>query len=163
MNAIVTLLGGIRATVFASLLMLTLGLLWWQTSAKGRAETALDAHLAADTKAELRAQAVARATEQAWAKAHYDLAYGLETKRIAREHETDRTIAGLRDGTVRLRERFTCPRVPAASPAAGSGDDPARYGLRPADAEFLVRLADKADGVAEQLSTCQAVIAGWEK
>lgn len=75
----------------------------------------------------------------------------------------DNTIAGLRAGTVRVRERFTCGRaaaagVPQTSASTSSSDAGAQGGLQREDAEFFVRLASEADQVVHQLSACQAVV-----
>lgn len=72
---------------------------------------------------------------------------------------TDGTITGLHDGTVRVRERFTCPPTPPApkaDPAPSVVADPGRGGLRGSDAEFLVRFADQCDSVARELNYCKA-------
>jgi prophage endopeptidase len=80
--------------------------------------------------------------------------------------DADRTIADLRAGTLRLRERFTCPASTAAGTAgqAGTstslGDAAARYGLQPEDAEFLLSEAERADEVTVQLRACQAIVRG---
>lgn len=81
-----------------------------------------------------------------------------------REAISNRTIADLRAGTVRLRNDIAAHEFAAAgslpSAAAGTGQrDAAKgVGLRIADAEFLVRTADEADQVADQLRACQAVV-----
>lgn len=77
---------------------------------------------------------------------------------------TDRTIAGLRDGTVRLRIPVTHASNACGSAVStvefgtGTGDDTARAELSSAAAEFLVSLASEADAVVDQLLACQAVI-----
>jgi len=77
----------------------------------------------------------------------------------------DRTIADLRAGNLRLRERFTCPA--AAGPAGGAGqagtgasvgDAAQGHGLQPADAEFLLSEAARADEVTVQLRACQDIV-----
>lgn len=73
----------------------------------------------------------------------------------------DRTIADLRAGNLRLRQRFTCAAddLSAATDATGSGDAAAQTGLQQQDAEFLVRLASEADEVVLQLQACQSILA----
>ncbi len=77
---------------------------------------------------------------------------------------TDRTIAGLRDGSVRLRIPVTYARhacggaVSAVEPSPIGGDDATRADLSSAAAEFLVDLTSEADAVVEQLIACQAVV-----
>lgn len=75
--------------------------------------------------------------------------------------QVDGLVAGVRDGTVRVLPRFTCPAIPAAAARAGAGgsDASSPRGLSAADAEFLVRFAGDADDVARQLAACQAVVA----
>jgi hypothetical protein len=70
--------------------------------------------------------------------------------------DADATIAGLRAGTVRLRDRFHCAAHPSAVPSTAkastspSGADDAT-GLQPADAGFLVRLVKDADAKVSAL------------
>jgi hypothetical protein len=76
---------------------------------------------------------------------------------------SERTIAGLRDGTVRLRDRLAArqcpgPVVSEASARASGGDAVQEVGLQGADVDFLVRFAAEADQVADQLRACQAVV-----
>jgi hypothetical protein len=81
-----------------------------------------------------------------------------------REAISNRTIADLRAGTVRLRSDIAANEFAASvrlpSAAAGTGQRPAAQGvgLRIADAEFLIRTANEADQVADQLRACQAVV-----
>ncbi len=105
-------------------------------------------------KSREKAEKVRRATEQAWNKAVWDIAYAAELKREEREQETERTIADLRSGTVRLRDRFTCPA--AKAPGTSAQPVPQESGLREEDAEFLVRLADEADTIADERNQCIA-------
>lgn len=55
-----------------------------------------------------------------------------------------------------------CPNrldaMPDATQLASGGDGETRVELPKADGEFLIRLAAEADRVAEQLSTCQAIL-----
>lgn len=73
--------------------------------------------------------------------------------------ETDRTIAAIRAGERRLRERFTCPAAPPADAGAGVDPPSEARGLQPEDAAFLIGLAGEADAVVVQLSACQAILA----
>lgn len=77
-----------------------------------------------------------------------------------------RTIAELRAGTVRLRQRFVLAtacdqRLPGTVSAAPGGDDAGVGGLRNEDAGFLVREAVRADTVARKLAAAQAVITSY--
>ncbi len=77
---------------------------------------------------------------------------------------SQRVIAGLRDGTVSLRDKFTsCKRsADSGSAQAGAstcgGDGPASVQLQAEDAEFLILVAQDADRVADQLRACQAIV-----
>ena len=74
------------------------------------------------------------------------------------------TIAGLRAGSLRVRDRFRCPAGVSQAPAgARSADDAGPGGLQPADAEFLVRFAADADAIARKLNALQAVLAGGQE
>lgn len=113
------------------------------------------------------AKDAARATEQRQAQQMADAARDYIAEREKGFEERDRTIADLRAGERRLRDRFQCPAsgaaggsagLPGAGRAAGGSDAPAPGGLSRADAEFLVRFAGEADDVAGQLAACQAVV-----
>lgn len=71
---------------------------------------------------------------------------------------TDSTIAGIHDGSIRVRERFTCPPAsppPKANAAPSVATDPGASGLRGKDAEFLIRFAGECRDVATELNYCQ--------
>lgn len=76
----------------------------------------------------------------------------------------DRTIADLRSGAIRLRDKFAANEFIAAGGIAAPGtctgcrDAAASIRLQSEDAGFLVRLASEADQVADQLRACQAVV-----
>lgn len=84
--------------------------------------------------------------------------------------DAERTIADLRAGTLRLRERFTCSagarQVPGSTQAGTStsvGDGAATHGLQREDAEFLVRESADATSEALKLKACQAIVRGDRK
>lgn len=90
--------------------------------------------------------------------------YQVTLKNAQERHSND--LAAVRAGTLRLRDpdaplRLDACRDPGAAPGAGTGglDGAAPGELSRAAAEFLLDFAADADGVAEQLSGCQAVIA----
>jgi hypothetical protein len=72
--------------------------------------------------------------------------------------EVDRLLAGLRDGTQRLRARFQCPAADGTpgDPATAGGDPAGGTGLRAEDAGFLVRESERADVAARGLIGCMA-------
>ena len=66
--------------------------------------------------------------------------------------ETDRVIAGLRDGSRRVRDRFTCPSLPGAAADSSGVAEAGPRGLQPEDAAAIVRAGAEADEVARQLN-----------
>lgn len=113
-------------------------------------------HLAADARAEAQAQMQAREAEAVAAERMATIDQQLQQERARAEQTIADLRADLDAGRVRLRARFTCPAgsgLPSAAAGAGQRDDPA--GLRAADAQFLVRLADECDA---RLRAAQAVI-----
>lgn len=112
---------------------------------------------AKQVKADRKAASIAQAKEDALNKVIWETSYAAAETRKHRELQTARTIACLRDGTCRMRDRFTCPRLPGAPRAPAGSDDAAAFGLQSQDGEFLVRESSRADGVADQLRQCQAV------
>lgn len=103
-------------------------------------------------------------SEGARAVEHQDNAAALAAADTHRKDEkdaqatTESTIAGIHDGTLRVREQLTCTPAPApastkpaASVATGSGNG----GLRGTDAEFLVRFADQCDTIARDFNYCK--------
>lgn len=122
-----------------------------------------DSEKAKQAKADAKAAVIAQAREDALHGVIWDTNYAATETRRFRELQTARTIACLRDGTCRMRDRFSCPRVPGAAQAATGNDDAAAFGLQIEDGEFLVRESSRADGVADQLRQCQAVAqAYWQ-
>lgn len=122
--------------------------------AKARVQRAEDQSAAAQSQA--RAVQAARAAERAEAAQQAAVAAQLIEDNAHALQARDRTIAALRTGHLRLRERFAC-RVPAAPAVPGGSDAQAAGGLQSADAEFLVRFAADADDTARQLAACQAL------
>lgn len=72
----------------------------------------------------------------------------------------DKTIALYRSGQQRLRYSLDCTArsLSGASSAASVRDAATTCGLRAEDVEFLIRYAERADGVAEQLARAQAIL-----
>jgi hypothetical protein len=121
--------------------------------------------LAAANKARADAEQAARDTEaqRVADMAALDAKYQKELSDA--KTVSDRTIADLRAGTLRLRERFTCnagsgsvPSTGQAGASAGNADAAGAGGLRQADADFLVRLADRADQCAITVKALQDVV-----
>lgn len=79
-----------------------------------------DAHLAADKADHDKAVAAAKAKEAADKAAFQAITDSYKKELANAQRNAARTIADLRAGTIRLRDRWTCPGVPqAAGPAAG--------------------------------------------
>lgn len=114
------------------------------------AEQKLEAMQVAQAKALAVAQQKARDVEQAQQKA-LALAAADTEQRIA-ERETriadlERAVAA---GTVRVRERFTCPIVSAPTGYAGTIGDGEERGLRADDVRFLVRFSGRCAAVQDE-------------
>lgn len=96
--------------------------------------------------------------ENAAALADIDTAYqrGLNDANA----QTERTIADLRAGALRLRRELAASacRVSGAADSAGRGDGGAKPELWREAQEDLVRLAADADAVVDQLSACQGLL-----
>ncbi len=95
----------------------------------------------------------------------YEKQEQLEAKLIAKqkeiEHNANSTIDDYRANNVRLRESLQAKQCPDVSIVANStsGNHAATTGgLLDTDVEFLIRYAARADAVAEQLKSAQALI-----
>lgn len=128
-------------------LVLAGGLFWWGWS-KG-AQSEQDRQAVAQAKAER----VLRATEDGWREAHWNLAYTNERKRIERERQVQTDINSLRTGALRVRDRFTCPKVPT-TPGTSPKPDHQESGLLREDAELVLRIAAEADTIADERNQC---------
>lgn len=133
---------------------------WRYNAGQAEVQTRWDA-------AEAVHEANAKAAREAAAitEARYRADYAAAAAKFNQENadalaERDAVIAGLRAGTVRLRERFKCPpaSLPGTSPGAGGSDGASGGGLLDEDAEFLVRFAGEADTAARRLTACQAIL-----
>lgn len=93
------------------------------------------------------------------------------THQQERDHakaETDRTIAAVRAGTLRVQNRFVCPTTDTAtgdgtSSASGGSDGSLPRGLQDTDVEFLVRFADDAHTVGNRLTLCQKTVVEYRR
>lgn len=85
-------------------------------------------------------------TERAAAKRANEIAAQYEQDKINAEAAADRTIADLRAGTLRLRERWHgCEARSMSAPAGSSGEPDASADDRAESAGRIVRAADEAD------------------
>jgi len=141
--------GGIRAFVFFCLMLVFLGTSAWY-------KTRLSAEKVAREQSNAHAMRTVRITEQAWREAVYDISYKAHIKRIERDEEFEHTLAAVRDGKLRLRKKFVCPATDAAAPLGG--DATTEGGLHREDVEVLLREANRADEVVDQLTSAQSII-----
>ena len=155
MPAIITVLGGVRATVFACLFLVSLGALGIQTARWDRHQRAwLREKLAASQEL---VEAVTRQREM-------ERRHAIEMATIGERYEQDKAAAeaverdvvnGLRTGTVRLRRSWTrCQQQLSQTSAATSKRD-----ASPSDREALAAAVIRAGRDADdQIRACQAVI-----
>lgn len=101
----------------------------------------------AETLAKYETQARAKEQAQAATIAQIDAQHAQEMKDA--QAAADRTIADLRAGTLKLRKRWTCPRVPEVAASPGKSD--AAADDRAASAARIVRAADEADATIRAL------------
>lgn len=123
---------------------------WW-IGRDGAQDKAREAALVAEAEA----ARIARKVQDVWESKIYALTFDAETRRKEREAETERTIADLRSGTLRVRDRFRCPSLPQAAPVAGQppAEEP---GFRAEDAAVVIGAADEADTIADERNQCIA-------
>lgn len=146
MNAIIALLGGVRATIFAGLMLLFLG-----TSVYLNYKHKL---YVADVETKTAvAQEKAREKEKDWIDAVYKIAYELTEKRLAREKALKDDFAAIDRGDNKLRPRFAC--VPNTSKAQPGNDGAGEAGIQKADEKFLISESDHADRIVDKLTACQ--------
>lgn len=145
---IVTILGGVRASIFAAIAVVVLVFGGVQTlrlsAANHRAEVqALALQVNAKDFAEWKLKQEAAA---AAAVAEIDRKHREEQQSV--QDKADRVVADLRNDVVQLRKRFTCPprgESGSSDPSIGGVDAERIGGLTDEDAEFLVREAADSD------------------
>lgn len=78
--------------------------------------------------------------------------------------DVENTAAAIDDGSIRVRDHFTCPKPKVAKAAVGVGSDngTGAGGLQPDDAKFLVRFAGRCNAVKEQLVACQGTVRNFQ-
>lgn len=95
-----------------------------------------------------------KATEAVWRQAVWDHAYTAQKLRQEKKNENDAAIAGLRDGSVRVRDRFRCPLPGDTTTSSGRDTSPA--GFQPEDAVSALGITAEADDAAIKLNQCIA-------
>lgn len=155
MNPAIQIIGGVRATVF--LLLFTVATIFggWNYWRKNVYYDAL--HLTAARKVQ-----DARIFEQAQREALSDQATDLQQKRDERNESLQAQLDEIasRPPAERIVYKLQNRWLPATCPATpGSDGDATSYGgLQVEDEQFLVRFADEADDVVDQLTACQAAV-----
>ena len=155
MSTLITALGGIRASVFACLFLITLGVLGIQTAR-------WDHRYAIWQRERLEAsQAVAQAATQ---QREMERRHVVEMAEIGARYEQDKAAAeaveldvvnGLRHGTVRLRRAWTRCQQQLSKTSAPTGGRDASTADRAALAAAVIRAGRDAD---DQIKACQVVI-----
>lgn len=138
--------------------VLLLAIVVWRIHAHGdaagaaRVQARWDAETAAEAIAAAKAAEAARKIEE---RHRADLAaaakrFLADQRKADEDHE--RTLAALRAGTLRVRERFTCPAVPGAAADPGGADAEAGRGLGVEDAAAILGAAREGDAAIAQLN-----------
>jgi hypothetical protein len=148
------------ALIGAGVVVLALGLFLrahWIDVGESRVQARWDAAEAAHAIKRAEAVIAARVLEQR----HRDELKAVADRFLTEQRKADEdhaaAVAAVRVGTVRVRDRFTCPSpgVPAASADPGSADDAGPRGLQPADLEYLLGIGAEADAIARRLNALQ--------
>lgn len=145
MYQLVSILGGVRATVFASVAVLALALCGVQSYRLDMAKKKVTDIELAQSKANEAHQRELRAKEAAMAKALQDAANKSLQEQKDAKATADKLLADVAAGG--MRERFSCPRVPPSPGAPPRVDGEERRGLLEEDARFLISEAHRADQV----------------
>lgn len=149
----------------SALLFACLAVAYWRggvaTAERYERKMAQQAQANADALATAHAGTRAKEYEAAQTQAAIEARHLMEMNDA--KTRTDRTIANLRAGNIRLRDEIAsaeCAIAGVSEIATGTGERDAACagGLRPEHAEFLIRFADRADAVALQLKAAQDII-----
>lgn len=141
----------IRAWLCSGLLLALIGTHWLAYSAGVSQEyDRLELQYA---KALEKSQQEARAKEDALTAAYDKIAHEYEQGKRDAQAAADKFVADLRSNELRLRKRWTCPRLP--SPEASPGEPDAAERDREESAGRIIRAAAECD---QQVSQLQAII-----
>ena len=155
MPAIITLLGGIRATVFACLFLAAIAVLGVQSARWEHRNAVCLAQKLATSRAATQAIAQQREIEQRHAAAFAAIGEQHERDRAAAQAVEADVVNGLRHGTVRLHEAWCrCEQLLSQASTAPSERD-ASTGDRAALAAAVIRAGREAD---DRIRACQEVI-----
>ena len=140
-----------RAYLAISLLIALIGSHWCVYSAGvSREHDRLELQYA---KALEKAQQAARAKEDALTAAYDKIANEYEQGKRDAQAASDKFVADLRSNELRLRKRWTCPRLP--SPEASPGEPDAAERDRNESAGRIIRAAASCDA---QVTALQALV-----
>lgn len=163
MTAIIALLGGIRATVFAGIALLALLLAGVQTWRLDSAQDSLAGFAlkasedqAAIAAAQVEASESARLDEQNMARAANAAAAAYEQGKADAEQAAADVVAGLRAGNLRLRDQWQGCKARGVSSVAGTASEPDAAG--DGRAESAGRIVRAADECAAQVTGLQQFI-----
>lgn len=155
MKAVIEVIGGVRATILLTLLILAVVFGGWNYWRKNVYHDALNLTVA-------RKLQDARIAEQAQRDALSDQATELQNQRDTRNDalQTQLNEIASRPPAERVVYKLQDRWLPVSCPAeAGSNGHAASYGgLQPADERFLIQFAHDADDVTLQLHACQAAV-----
>lgn len=121
---------------------------------------AQEAAYAAERKA---AEEAARKTEERHRAEYKAIAGRLLALQEKADEEHAAVVAGLRAGTIRVRERLTCPRVPEAAGSAQGTDGAGPRGFTPEDAAVALGIARDADEIARRLNALQEAVRAGQR
>ena len=163
MTAVIALLGGIRATVFAGIALLALllaGVQTWRLDSAQDAIADMSLQVAKDqaalAAAQVEASESARLDEQNMARAANAAAAAYEQGKVDAEQAAADVVAGLRAGNLRLRDQWQGCKARGGSGVAGAASEPdAAADGRAQSAGRIVRAADEC---AAQVSGLQDFI-----
>jgi hypothetical protein len=144
----IQLLGGIRATIFFVLLLITSTLFGVKSCQYENYKREVD-------QAKAKAERIAREKEEGWRQGIAQWVESYVRERNKHEKALDDAITSLRNGNLQLRKRFTCPKATAPAPGADGGE---ASGLSKEDAEFLLREAARADELALEHALLQKYV-----
>ena len=124
-------------------------------NAELKAQVAMDAHLAADIKAEQAAREEATLHKDKLIEAQNAVSAAYEKGKNDAEAAAKRTIADLRSGTVVMRERWTACKASADLPTAAAG--PSEPDATAADRE------QSAGRIVQAAAQCDAQVRGLQE
>lgn len=162
--AAIKLIGGVRAAIWALLLVLALVALTLKSLALVDARSTLDRERGewakqtlAQANAVIASEQKARAAEQAASNRQSEIANAYEEGKAAAQAAADRVAADLRAGNLRLQQRWaSCAATASLSGATGAASAPdAGADDRAASAGRIVRAAAECDA---QVKGLQALV-----